>query len=55
MSRGLVISGALILALPTLAGADSLWFAMPVTELLVALYAIAAIRRDTRALPDAPT
>ena len=55
VSRGLVISGALILALPTLAGADSLWFAMPVTELLVALYAIAAIRRDTRALPDAPT
>lgn len=32
-------------------GADALWLAMPVTELLVALYAAAAIRRFTRALP----
>ena len=38
-------------ALPALAGADALWLAMPVTELLVMLYAAAAIRRFIRALP----
>ena len=35
VARGLVISGVLILILPALFGADALWFAMPVTELLV--------------------
>ena len=54
VSRGLVISGILILALPAIAGADSLWLAMPITELLVALYVAASIRRYTRALPEAP-
>ncbi len=39
VARGLVISGALILLLPRLVSADSLWFAMPITELLVAVYA----------------
>ena len=42
-ARGLVISGALILGLPALAGADSLWSAMPITELLVVVYAAGAI------------
>lgn len=50
VARGLVISGALILLLPRLVSADSLWFAMPVTELLVAVYAAWAIRKYTRAL-----
>ena len=35
VARGFVISGILILILPALFGADALWFAMPVTELLV--------------------
>ena len=52
VARGLVISGVLIMVLPTLVGAVSLWFAMPVTELLTALYTAAAIRRYTGALPD---
>ena len=52
VARGLVISGVLILLLPALCGADALWFAMPVTELLVAVYAAAAIRGYTRALPE---
>ena len=47
VARGLVISGALILMLPFLAGADSLWFAMPITELVTAVYAAACIRRYT--------
>ena len=51
VARGLVISGILILVLPVLAGADSLWLAMPVTELLVAVYASCMIRKDTNALP----
>ena len=51
VARGLVISGVLILTLPALTGADSLWLAMPVTELLTACYTVYAIRRYTHALP----
>lgn len=50
VARGLVISGILIMVLPVLSGADSLWFAMPITELLVMLYAATAIRKYTKAL-----
>ena len=50
VARGLVISGILIMVLPVLTGASSLWFAMPVTELLVMFYAITAIRKYTKAL-----
>ena len=50
VARGLIVSGILILALPALAGAQSLWLAMPITELLVMLYAAAAIRKYTHAL-----
>lgn len=52
VARGLVISGALILLLPAVLGLTSIWWAMPVTELLVACYAAAAMRRATRALPS---
>ena len=50
VARGLVISGILILLLPLLVSANAIWFAMPVTELLVMLYAAAMIRRYTKAL-----
>lgn len=50
VTRGLVISGALILFLPRIAGADSLWLAMPITELAVSVYAATTIRRYTAAL-----
>ena len=50
VARGLVISGILIMVLPVLTGENSLWFAMPITELLVMLYATAAIRKYTKAL-----
>ena len=50
VARGLVISGILILLLPVAVGADFLWFAMPITELLVMVYAAAAMRRYTKAL-----
>ena len=48
VARGLVISGILIMVLPVVTGKSSLWFAMPVTELLVMLYAVAAIRKYTK-------
>ena len=51
VSRGLVISGALILILPIAAGANSLWLAMPITELIVMIYALAAIKKYTSAIP----
>ena len=38
VGRDAVLSGALILLLPAVAGADSLWFAMPLTELLTATF-----------------
>ena len=50
VARGLVISGILIVVLPILISADAIWFAMPVTELLVMLYAAAAIQKYTKAL-----
>lgn len=52
VARGLVISGALILLLPAVLWPASIWWAMPVTELLVACCAAAAMRRATRALPS---
>lgn len=45
VARGLVISGALILLLPLFFSPGSLWLAMPITELVVMLYAAAAIRK----------
>ncbi|MDO4285458.1 MAG: MATE family efflux transporter [Eubacteriales bacterium] len=50
VSRGLLVSGALILLLPVVAGADAVWLAMPVTELLVAVYAGNRMIRYTREL-----
>lgn len=37
VGRGAVISGILIYLLPALAGANAIWFSMPVTELIVAI------------------
>lgn len=52
VARGLVISGILIMLFPAVTGADSLWFAMPVTELVVMLYAASAMGRYTNALHE---
>ena len=53
ISRGLIVSGILILLLPVVAGANSIWFAMPLTELLVAIYAVYMIVRYTKQLSTA--
>ena len=50
VARGLVISGILILILPVLTGADTRWFAMPITELPVMVFAAATIKKCTSAL-----
>lgn len=51
ISRGLIISGILILLLPVITGANSIWFAMPLTELLVAIFVVCMIARYTKQLP----
>lgn len=48
VARGAVISGILILILPTIAPASSIWFAMPITELIVALFVIIMMVRCNR-------
>ena len=51
VARGLAISGILIMTLPLFAGNSSLWLAMPITELITAIYAAAAVKKYTAALP----
>ena len=50
VSRGFCNSGIMIMVLPVIAGADFLWFAMPITELLVMFYTAGAMRKYTKAL-----
>lgn len=45
VSRGAVISGILIYLLPVIAGASDIWFAMPITELVVAVFMAVMMRR----------
>ncbi len=52
VSRGAVVSGGLIYILPVVAGADAIWFAMPVTELLVAVYVTVKMVQYTKAVSD---
>ncbi len=44
--RGLVISGGLILALPTAFDPSGIWFAMPVTEAMVFLIILVIMKRE---------
>lgn len=51
VGRGAVISGILIYLLPAALGANSIWFAMPITELIVAIAVAIAMIRYTNQLP----
>ena len=51
VGRGLVISGLLIVLLPRLLSADAIWFAMPITEVVIAIGAALTIRKYTKLLP----
>ena len=50
VARGLVVSGILIYVLPVIGGADSIWFAMPITEAVVAVYTVYKMRAYTKEL-----
>ncbi|HIR52609.1 MAG TPA: multidrug transporter MatE [Candidatus Onthovicinus excrementipullorum] len=53
VARGLVLSGILIYVLPLLGGGEFIWFAMPITELIVSAAVIWMMVRYTHALrPD---
>lgn len=43
VARGAVISGILIMVLPAVTTAESIWFAMPITELIVVIFVIVMI------------
>ena len=45
VTRGLVVSGILIYALPALIGADAIWFSMPLTEAIAAALVVLLMRR----------
>lgn len=45
--RGAVISGILIMVLPLIA-VDALWLAMPITEVVVAIYSVSMIKRSIK-------
>lgn len=45
VSRGLVVSGLLILLLPAVAGAEMVWLAMPVTEAVTTVYVVCTMKR----------
>lgn len=51
VARGAVVSGVLIYLLPLALGADALWLAMPITEVLTAVYVVAQMMRYTKELP----
>lgn len=50
VSRGAIISGVLIYLLPVVIGADAIWFAMPITELVVGIYVVIKMVQYTRQL-----
>ncbi len=55
VARGLVVSGVLILTLPLIAGPETIWLAMPLTELGVVIYALNSMQRCTKALSTGGT
>ena len=48
--RGMVVSGLLIYTLPALFGAEALWFAMPITEMVTAVMVAVLMRRYNKRL-----
>lgn len=52
LMRGIIISGFLVIILPVIAGAQSLWYSMVATEVIVAVYVTWQILKCTRILND---
>lgn len=55
VARGAIISGILIMLLPAVVPAASIWFAMPITELIVALFVFALMAQYTNRLTNRST
>lgn len=55
VARGAIISGILIMLLPAVAPAASIWFAMPITELIVALFVFVLMAQYTNRLTNRST
>lgn len=51
VSRGLIISGILIMILP-LISPNAIWYTMPLTEFIVMIYAGTEMKKYTNALPS---
>jgi len=45
LARGVVLCSALVYVLPALLGSSAIWWVMPITELLVAIYALLSMKR----------
>ncbi len=58
ITRGIVLSGALIMLLPAIFGGESIWLAMPITEAIIAVFVIFSMRAKQKemkarfAMPD---
>ncbi len=50
LARGIVISGAMIMLLPIMLGANSIWYAMVITEILVAIFGVYNMIRNKKEL-----
>ncbi len=50
--RGLIISGALIIALPIVFTPSSIWWSMPLTEAITMIYVIVKMKKYTHSLPS---
>ena len=50
VGRGLVVSGLMIMLLPRMVSPDAIWFAMPITEVVILIYAATKIKKYTKAL-----
>lgn len=48
VARGALISGILIYILPAAGDADAIWFSMPLTELIVAIYVTVMMMKYTK-------
>ncbi len=52
IARGIIVSGAAILLLPMIFHAESLWYAMLITEILVAIFGTVFIIKSTKKLQN---
>lgn len=50
LARGAVVSGAMIILLPLIFGANSVWYAMLITEIVVAVFSVIYMVRCTKEL-----